>query len=526
MSKTLALYMRLSSEDGTVGESDSISNQRDLLHRFVESKPEFNGCEVLEFWDDGFSGTNFNRPQVKRMLLMVRQKRINCIIVKDFSRFGRNYVDVCDYLEQVFPIYGVRFLSVTDNYDSDKTKGSSVGMDVALKSMIHEMYSRDISTKIRSANKVRWAKGEYLGTIAFYGYKLSDTIKNRLVPDEPTAEVVRRMFSLAAGGMKPNDIAILFNKEKTPTPLMYRKQNGTHEMRGWTATSDEILWTRHNVKRILCDERYTGTLVSYKHTKADVSSKRVKFLPKEEWVIAENAHEPLVTKAQFEEAGKHFKPLKHKGSMVSRGYPLTGILKCGYCNHNLARVTVKQPYFSCHMARFEEKSPCSHVRVQEKEFSGILLAVICKQVEAVLLDGKNPSEFTLTNHERLLRLTAAIKKQQDILTKLKTARKNVFEEYYSEHITKERYSALLTTNSEQSTTETDKLQALQNEYAGITENSRETEYQPTHRKYGFADELTREMVMELVKEIRVFGDDRFEIVWNYEDYYRLSDVMT
>lgn len=139
MSKTLALYMRLSSEDGTVGESDSISNQRDLLRRFVESKPEFNGCEILEFQDDGFSGTNFNRPQVKRMLLMVRQKRIQCVIVKDFSRFGRNYVDVCDYLEQVFPIYGVRFLSVTDNYDSDRTKGSSVGMDVALKSMIHEI---------------------------------------------------------------------------------------------------------------------------------------------------------------------------------------------------------------------------------------------------------------------------------------------------------------------------------------------------------------------------------------------------
>lgn len=526
MSSTLALYMRLSSEDKNVGESDSIANQRELLHRYVESKPEFKNWGILEFQDDGYTGTNFNRPQVKRMLLMARQKRINCIVVKDFSRFGRNYIDVCDYLEQVFPLHGVRFLSVTDNYDSDTTKGSSVGMDVALKSMIHEMYSRDISTKIRSANKVRWAKGEYLGTIAFYGYKLSDTIKNRLVPDEPTAEVVRRMFSLAAGGIKPNEIAILFNKEKIPTPLTYRKQNGTHEMRGWTATSDEILWTRHNVKRILCDERYTGTLVSYKHTKADVSSKRVKFLPQEEWIIAENAHEPLVTKVQFEEAGKHFKPLKSKGSMVSRGYPLTGILKCSYCNHNLARVTVKQPYFSCHMARFEETSLCSHVRVQEKEFSGILLAVICKQVEAVLLDGRNPSEFTLTNHERLLRLTVAIKKQQDMLTRLKTARKNVFEEYYDEHISKERYAALLAANAQQSASETEKLLALQSEYAGITENSRETEYQPTHRKYGFADELTREMVVELVKEIRVFGDDRFEIVWNYEDYYHSSGVMT
>lgn len=525
MSETLALYMRLSSEDGSVGESDSISNQRELLHRFVESKPEFNGYEILEFQDDGFSGTNFNRPQVKRMLLLARQKRINCIIVKDFSRFGRNYVDVCDYLEQVFPLHGVRFLSVTDNYDSNKTKGSSVGMDVALKSMIHEMYSRDISTKIRSANKVRWTRGEYLGTIAFFGYKRSETEKNKLVPDDFAAEVVRRIFSLAAGGMNPNEIAVLFNKENVPTPLMYRKQNGTHTMRGWTAVNDEVLWTRHNIRRILCDERYTGTLVSYKHTKAGVSSKKTKFLPREEWIIAENAHEPLITKEQFEEAGKHFRHSNRSGTNIAGGYPLTGMLKCGYCNHKLTRSKVKKPYFLCAMARYEESTLCGHAKVLEKDFSDTLLAVICKQVELVLLDGRNPSEFTLTNHERMIRLTAAIQKQQDELAKLKAARKNAFEEYYSERISKDRYAALLATNSIQSEAATGKLQALQGEYSEITESSRETDYQKTHKKYQFAEELTKEMVRELIKEIRVFDGNKFEIVWNYEDYYRLSGVL-
>lgn len=525
MSSTLALYMRLSSEDKNAGESDSIANQRELLHRYVESKPEFKNWGILEFQDDGYTGTNFNRPQVKRMLLMARQKRINCIVVKDFSRFGRNYIDVCDYLEQVFPLHGVRFLSVTDNYDSDTTKGSSVGMDVALKSMIHEMYSRDISTKIRSANKVRWEKGEYLGTIAFYGYKLSDTVKNRLVPDEPTAEIVRRIYSLAVGGMNPNDIAVLLNTEGVPTPLAYRKLNGTDQMRGWTATSDKVIWTRANIKRILCDERYTGTLISYKHTKADVSSRKTKFLPQSEWIVALNAHEPLVTKEQFEEAGKYFKSIKQKDTYVSRAYPLTGILKCGYCNHKLTRSNIKSPYFYCNMAHFEKNSPCRQAKVNEERFSETLLTVISKQVALVLLDGRNPSEFTLTNHEKIIKLKAEIQRKKDEVSKLKTTRKNAFEEYYSECISKERYTALLSDNTNKSRMVSEKLNKLQDEYSKIIEDSRETDYQLNHKKYEFAQALTKDMVTEMIKEIRVFDGNRFEIVWNYEDYYRLSRIM-
>lgn len=203
MPKTLALYMRLSSEDENIGESDSIKNQRELLHRFVAEKREFKDWEILEFQDDGYSGTNFNRPQIKRLLMLVRQKRIDCIIVKDFSRFGRNYIDVCDYLEQVFPLYGVCFIAVNDMYDSNQTKGSSVGMDVALKSMVSELYSRDISTKIRSSNKVRWSNGKYLGTIAFYGYQLSETAKNKLVIDDQSSRGGKTYFSNGCGWCKP-----------------------------------------------------------------------------------------------------------------------------------------------------------------------------------------------------------------------------------------------------------------------------------------------------------------------------------
>lgn len=526
MPKTLALYMRLSSEDENIGESDSIKNQRELLHRFVAEKREFKDWEILEFQDDGYSGTNFNRPQIKRLLMLVRQKRIDCIIVKDFSRFGRNYIDVCDYLEQVFPLYGVRFIAVNDRYDSNQTKGSSVGMDVALKSMVSELYSRDISTKIRSSNKVRWSNGKYLGTIAFYGYQLSETQKNKLVIDEQAAVVVRRIFQLAADGVNPNEIAVLLNKEKIPSPLAYRKQNGTDLDRGWKVADERLLWTRFAIKRILRDERYTGKLVSYRRTKADVSTKRTKANPKSEWIIAADTHEPIVTQELFEKAGIWF-PKKENWckTVPSRKYPLTGILKCGYCHHNLTRASVKQPYYHCYMAKYEESTPCSTIKVMEMAFSDILLAIINKQVSMVLRDGRNPSEFTLTNHERIQSLQKEIQIRQQEIEKFRVSRKNAFEEYCFEYISKEQYAALLEANTQQMNQISERLRELQTECSLLTEDKQETEYQQVHQKYEFADQLTKDMVLAFVKEVFVFEGERFEIVWNYEDYYKMTGLL-
>lgn len=523
MSKTLALYMRLSSEDDNAGESDSIRNQRELLRSFVSGRREFKDWEIIEFQDDGCSGTSFNRPEVKRLLMLARQKRIQCIIVKDFSRFGRNYIDVCDYLEQVFPLYGVRFIAVNDNYDSEQTKGSSVGMDVALKSMISELYSRDISAKIRSSNKVRWSKGEYLGTIAFYGYKLSETKKNKLVIDEPAAVIVRRVFQLALDGINPNDIAVLLNQENLPAPLAYRKQNGMHFTRGWKVADERILWTRFSVKRILCDERYTGKLVSHKRTKADVSAKKTKANPKSEWIVADNSHEPLVTEEQFEKAGLWFKKKNMKGKPVSsKGYPLTSILKCGYCNHTLARVCVKEPYYNCYMSHYEKEAMCKGIKISEKVLSHILLEVMNKQIDLVLRDGRNPSEFTFTGHQQIQSLQKQILCQQEESEKLKIVRKNAFEEYCFQHISKQQYAAILETNTQQMASLSEHIHAMQAECSLITETAQETEHRQIHKKYKFADELNKDMAAAFIKEIRVFQNNRFEVVWSYEDYYKMN----
>lgn len=299
--KTIALYMRLSNDDAHEGESCSISNQRVLLLDYIKNHEEFDNWNVLEFYDDGYSGVSFERPGIQK-LLSLAGTMVNCIIVKDFSRFSRNLVEVGDYLDQIFPFLGVRFIAVNEGYDSGQGMGSSVSLDVSLKALVYEMYSRDVSEKIRSVKHAKMRKGEYQGIIAFYGYKRNKTAKGGLQVDEPAAEVVHRIFRMAAEGISPTNIAVQLNHDSIPSPLMYRRENHTDGGHSWRVAGNLTCWTRENVRRTLCDERYTGRLISYTRAKEDVSSKVSKLLLKEEWIIAEDAHEALVSKEMFERA--------------------------------------------------------------------------------------------------------------------------------------------------------------------------------------------------------------------------------
>lgn len=177
------------------------------------------------------------------------------------------------------------------------------------------------------------------------------------------------------------------------------------------------------------------------------------------------------------------------------------------------------------MAKYEESTPCSTIKVMETAFSDILLAIINKQVIMVLRDGRNPSEFTLTNHERIQSLQKDIQIRQQEIEKLRVARKNAFEEYCFEHISKEQYAAMLEANTRQMNLISEKLREMQTECSLLTEDKQETEYQQVHQKYEFADQLTKDMVLVFVKEVSVFEDERFEIVWNYEDYYKMTGLL-
>jgi len=377
--KTVAFYMRLSSEDDRVGESYSIGNQRELLYDYVRRHREFDGCNILEFSDDGYTGRNFERPGVKKMLALAG-KTVDCIIVKDFSRFGRNLVEVGDYLDQVFPFLGVRFIAVNEGYDSGQGAGSTVSLDVSLKAMVYEMYSRDISEKINCVKQAKMRRVEYLGGIGFYGYKKSETEKNKLVVDEPAAEVVRRIFRMASEGMIPAHIALELNREGVPSPLMYRKANHTDGKRGWKVRGDTVYWMRQNVRRILVDERYTGCMVSRKRVLADVSVKKTVPLPREEWIVAENTHEAIVTKEVFMQAQTVLKSYGPREPQKKPFQKFRGLVRCACCGNVLVRKAGKKPYYYCLTAQTVKNTACTDIRLEEAVLEDALLAAVKAQV--------------------------------------------------------------------------------------------------------------------------------------------------
>mgnify|MGYP002530559280 FL=1 len=223
-------YIRLSQADQDMmkkenkTESESISHQRDLIQRYINSHADLKGCEVREFYDDGYSGTNFNRPSFERLLEQIKKGEINCVIVKDFSRFGRDYIELGDYLERIFPFLGVRFISVNDGYDSNDYKGTTGGLDVVLKNIVYDFYSKDLSVKVTTAKRAKMKRGEYIGGHVPYGLLRDPADKHKLVIDPEAAAVVREIFDMATEGKKLVEIARYLNEKGIETPQIFSEE--------------------------------------------------------------------------------------------------------------------------------------------------------------------------------------------------------------------------------------------------------------------------------------------------------------
>lgn len=281
MEYSAAIYMRLSKEDGK-SESRSIGSQRALLLEFAEKE----GIAVFsEYTDDGFSGTNFERPAFIRMLGDIEKGKVNTVLVKDFSRLGRDYISVGRYTEIYFPSKGIRFISVVDGYDSEKNLSDII----PFRNILNEMYARDTSRKIRSAFYARMGKGDFVGAFAPYGYRRSTENKYRLVIDEEAAKTVRKIFSLASEGKGYKEIAEILDSEGIPTPLEHRnKKPKTH------------LWSGATVGKILKNRMYLGNMVQGKTTKISFRGKESRMNPQEEWYEVFGTHEAIIEKEIFE----------------------------------------------------------------------------------------------------------------------------------------------------------------------------------------------------------------------------------
>ena len=332
----IGIYIRLSLADVDLSrkegktESESISHQRSLINRYLDGKEEFKDCSREEFFDDGFSGTNFARPSFERMMEKIKKGQINLVAVKDFSRFGRDYIELGDYLERIFPFMGVRFISVNDNYDSDDYKGTTGGMDVVLKNIVYDYYSKDLSDKVLTSKYAIMKRGQFQGGRCPFGYKKSD-VKGKIIPDPITAPVVKRIFDLACEGKNTGDIRDIFTREHVPTPAEYYQSQhpGAKLFKGKDSNK---IWLTTKILLIIQDETYYGAVVQHKRQRTSVGSKHTVAVSKEDQFIVEGMHDPIVTKEQWQQAQSAIRPINKRSKYVIRDYPLKGVVYCKACH--------------------------------------------------------------------------------------------------------------------------------------------------------------------------------------------------
>lgn len=359
-----AIYIRLSREDGDKEESDSVVNQRELIRAFLQERPEIEVCS--ERVDDGYSGVTFERPAVQEMFADIRAGRIDCVVVKDLSRFGRNYIETGRYIEQIFPILGVRFLAINDGYDSEE------GTDFLLlpfKNLLNDAYSRDISLKVRSQIRVRYLRGDHIGSFAPYGYGRSPQEPHKLCVDERAAGIVRDIFKRRLQGDSCAQIARRLNEKGIPSPLEYKK------LQGWAyytpfQRKDMTVWCAQSVSRILNNEIYIGTMVQGRERTYSYKMKKKFRVPEQEWKKVENTHEPILLKREFETVRRLIGRDTRLAPGGGKPYPLSGLLYCPFCGRGMVRRSAHAAgktyvYYVCRTRKENGKSCPQGGRIRE-----------------------------------------------------------------------------------------------------------------------------------------------------------------
>lgn len=502
----IAKYIRLSLEDVKY-DSLSIENQRLVIDAHIAEMPESDNAEILEFVDNGYSGTNFERPEVQRLIELVRSNRVDCIIVKDFSRFGRNSIETGYFIERVFPLFHTRFIAIGDGFDTEEHKGDTGGLEVAFKYLINEQYSRDMSIKCKSAKYAKMRRGEYQAKECVFGYRKG--ANGILEPDPDQAPVVRLIFQLAASGMGFTAIAAELTRRKIPTPgeVKAAKGNGTYDV-----SRCHGCWSQSTVIRLLDDERFLGHYVQGVRTVTEIGGHRCRKKEKEQWFVVPNHHEPIVDQALFDKAHEG-KGRFSQTNKKSRNTPLCGKVVCGCCHHALSYYPKKQPDYVCRASRMDESLACSGFRIPVAEVLGAVFVTVKQQLMSAvpaLPDGTLCLTPTDVQHQQYEAQIAEIMEEKRLL----------FERFIAGEIAAESFR--------QSKSELDEvLTKTKSTFAALTAKAEEkkTAADRQHQRKQLLDELlaedtlSNELAERMIDHITVFPDKRIEITYKISDLF-------
>ena len=513
------LYARLSHEKEENIERGTIETQMELMKNYVKDHEDIVIEE--EYYDASFTGTNFERPDFKRMLEDAKTGRINCIIVKDLSRLGRNYVEMGNYIERVFPFLNVRFIAVTDDFDSFRP-GTDLMMP--LKNIVNEFYAKDISKKVSTAHRRKWTTDEYMCGFAPYGYLKSKTEKNRIVVDEATAGNVRLIYKLFLEGKGYTPIAKYLNEQGIMSPLMYLKSLGYQQN-----VKTNGVWTKTTVKSILTNQAYIGSAVHGKVVIEKYNNIPLHATDPSEWVIVENTHEPLVDKETFEKAQERVKEISdaYFAKEFTKHPPneknlLKGKIVCGDCGKGmrLSPRTTKSYVYFCGTFSDGINSACSRHKIDQEDVNKAVFAQISNHMRCCIDALRVIRELNARSNglKKYDVYEKAITRQHRELEKVNRKFSELYGDYSEHLINESEYLTLkqqYLLKSEALKKEIDNLLVSQNLYS---KNYKiDEDWENLINKYLKCRKLNKELADAFVDKVQVFEDGRISVNLVYDD---------
>ena len=522
-----AIYVRLSKEDGDVAsaakaESNSISNQKNLIKDFLKDKDDI--IVVSERVDDGYSGSNFERPGFQMMMDDIRRGTVDCVIVKDLSRFGREYIDSGKYIERLFPALGVRFIAVNDHIDS-KEESSRDDIVVPFKNLMNDAYCRDISIKIRSHLEVKRKNGEYTGAFTPYGYKKDENDRNRLVPDLYAAGVVRGIFRMKLSGMSQSAIAESLNRQGVLSPMEYKHSLGIRIQDNFK-THEQAEWSSMSVRRILENEVYVGTLIQGRHSTPNHKIKKIVDKPKEEWIKIEDSHEPVISRREFAIVQRLLGMDTRTSPNEGEVYVLSGLAVCADCGAPMIKRNVPAgrkvySYYIC--SKNAATKECGTHRIPKEKLENLVFEVLQTHIANVLDTGRileyiNTVPFQELEIKELERQKEA--KEQEI-ERCRGLRDMLYEDLKDEIVSKEDYAELYEGYNSRRKKAEEAVRKLKHEIQKVMEaRTDKYEWLRYFKEYQNISELSRMAVVELIDRVRVSDKDHIEIDFNFQDCFQ------
>ena len=505
-----ALYARLSKDDDLVGDSNSIVHQKEILAKYAKE----HGFTNIEFYvDDGFSGTNFNRPDFQRMMADAEEGKISTVIVKDMSRFGRDYIMVGYYTEIYFSNLDIRFIAINDNVDSNIQTENDL---TPFKNVFNEWYARDTSKKIRAVFKAKGNSGKHLTTNPPFGYKKDPNDKDKWIIDEEAATTVRRIFQMYVEGYRISEIGHKLTEEKVETPILYYMNRGIK-----TNARSEYpeIWDLMSIKYILSQTAYAGHTVNFQTAVKSYKTKKQIRLPKEDWIIYRNTQEPIIDEKTFETV-QQMRKVKRARTKYNEPNMFSGLLYCADCGNHLTIQRVarnrKMDNFSCATYRKKKKGLCSCHRILVSDLETIVKEDLQKVCEYVFLHEKEFTDEYLSGSKRetvkfQAKTKAELKRLSERQEEIGKIIRKLYEDNVNGRITDERFDFLAKSYEDEGNDLKTKIQELKNALASsVQDEEKLSKFLKVVKSYTKIEELTPEILNSFIEKIYIGETEKYD----------------